>query len=133
MAKKAAPAPKKTNRESDKFMLRLPPGMREAIAREAARSNRSMNAELIGRLDFSFENALTNKVLLSVSKDLADTADLLRSLLASDELDLHSFIADQRAKGVKLTQSEAIRLIVRTYLAEQGYLFSNVPPEQGKG
>jgi hypothetical protein len=107
--------------------------MRDAIAREAARSNRSMNAELIGRLDFSFENALTNKVLLSVSKDLADTADLLRSLLASDELDLHSFIADQREKGLNLTPSEAIRLIVRTYLAEQGYLFSNVPTKQGKG
>jgi hypothetical protein len=132
MTKKAVKTTK-AGRGSDQFVLRLPPGMRAAIAREAARSNRSMNAELIGRLDFSFENALTNKVLLSVSKDLADTADLLRSLLASDELDLHAFITDQRKKGANLTQSEAIRLIVRTYLAEQGYLFSNVPTKQDKG
>ena len=45
---------KTTGRESDKFMLRLPEGMRERIAAEAKASGRSMNAEIVHRLNLSF-------------------------------------------------------------------------------
>lgn len=39
------------NREAnDKFMLRLPPGWREKIKREAEKSERSMNAEIVFQL-----------------------------------------------------------------------------------
>lgn len=41
----------KTGRESDKFALRLPNGMRDFIKREADRNNRSMNAEIVYRLN----------------------------------------------------------------------------------
>ena len=37
------------------FMLRLPPGMRELIAEAAKANNRSMNAEIVGRLEQSFQ------------------------------------------------------------------------------
>lgn len=40
----------KTARASDKFLLRLPPGMREFIKQQAAENGRSMNAEIINRL-----------------------------------------------------------------------------------
>lgn len=43
-----------TNRESDRFMLRLPDGMRDRLKDEAAKNNRSMNAEIIARLEASF-------------------------------------------------------------------------------
>lgn len=43
-----------TNRESDRFMLRLPDGMRDRLKEEAAKNNRSMNAEIIARLEDSF-------------------------------------------------------------------------------
>lgn len=44
-----------TGRGSDQFMVRLPEGMRDRIA-EAARANgRSMNAEIVARLEFTFE------------------------------------------------------------------------------
>lgn len=39
-----------TGRESDKFMLRLPDGMRDRIKAEADRNGRSMNAEIIAAL-----------------------------------------------------------------------------------
>ena len=42
------------SRESDKFMLRLPEGMRDRIATASATNGRSMNAEVIARLEASF-------------------------------------------------------------------------------
>lgn len=39
-----------TNRESDKFMLRLPDGMRERIKTAADLNQRSMNAEIVATL-----------------------------------------------------------------------------------
>ncbi|OWJ83099.1 Arc family DNA-binding protein [Haematobacter massiliensis] len=43
-----------TNRESDRFMLRLPDGMRDRIKAAAEANSRSMNAEIVARLDASF-------------------------------------------------------------------------------
>jgi len=43
-------------RSMEKFMLRLPDGMRRRIASKAAANNRSMNAEIVSRLEASFEN-----------------------------------------------------------------------------
>lgn len=40
-----------TGRESDKFMLRLPDGMRDRIKRAADSNNRSMNAEIVATLE----------------------------------------------------------------------------------
>ncbi len=40
----------------DKFMLRLPEGMREHLKAEASKSGRSMNAEIVHRLANSLEN-----------------------------------------------------------------------------
>lgn len=44
---------KSTGRESDKFMLRLPDGMRDQLKREAEKNNRTMNAEVVARLETS--------------------------------------------------------------------------------
>lgn len=41
-------------REQDKFMLRLPEGMRERIKRSADRQGRSMNAEIVQALEMVF-------------------------------------------------------------------------------
>lgn len=42
-----------TSRESDKFMLRLPDGMRDHLKKLAAKSGRSLNAEIVHRLEVS--------------------------------------------------------------------------------
>lgn len=41
------------SRTADKFVLRLPDGMREAIAAVAQNNHRSMNSEIIARLEHS--------------------------------------------------------------------------------
>lgn len=46
---------KATGRDSDKIMLRVPDGMRDRIATAAKINNRSMNAEIVSRLQASFE------------------------------------------------------------------------------
>jgi hypothetical protein len=40
---------------ADKFMLRMPEGMRDRIALEAEKNKRSMNAEIIDRLEATFQ------------------------------------------------------------------------------
>lgn len=48
------PSSAPTGRDSEKFNLRLPDGMRALIAEAAARNNRSMNSEIVARLEQSF-------------------------------------------------------------------------------
>lgn len=43
------------SRTADKFIIRLPPGMRERITTGATINRRSMNSEIISRLQRSFE------------------------------------------------------------------------------
>lgn len=61
MATKPAkkPAPSDT---LDKFMLRMPEGMRERIAKSAKENNRSMNAEIVSRLERSLSPTITFNV-----------------------------------------------------------------------
>lgn len=122
MPKKAKAIPK-IGRESDKFMLRLPPGMRDEIAREADKKGRSMNAEIVDRLKFSFEQTLTTEGMLQVTKRLEAASKTLEGLFYEvQDVQLESFMADQRASGKNLSRSEAIRFIVRTWLSENGYM-----------
>lgn len=43
-----------TGRDSEKYIVRFPEGMRDRIAELAKANNRSMNAEIIARLEMSF-------------------------------------------------------------------------------
>ena len=47
--------PSPPSRSADQFVVRLPDGMRDLIAEAAKANNRSMNAEIVHRLDKSFE------------------------------------------------------------------------------
>lgn len=46
-----------TKQAGDKYIVRFPDGMREAVAEAARQNNRSMNAEIVARLSQSFEGA----------------------------------------------------------------------------
>ena len=73
-------AEKSTGRDSDKIMLRVPDGMRDRIAACAKVNNRTMNAEIVARLQSSFDeqagNASTriNELELELSKQRGCTA-----------------------------------------------------------
>lgn len=77
-----------TNRDSDKFMLRLPDGMRERIKDAAEANSRSMNAEIVARLDSSFaprEGSVTMNLNIELSE--IDEPELIRKLqLLNDHL-----------------------------------------------
>ena len=52
-----ATATSSTGRESDKFMLRFPDGMRASIKEAADKNKRTMNAEIVARLQSTFRSA----------------------------------------------------------------------------
>ncbi|MFS8040116.1 MULTISPECIES: Arc family DNA-binding protein [Xanthobacter] len=49
-------------RDQNKFVVRLPEGMRDRIAEAAKENNRSMNSEIITRLERSFTPSYTFEV-----------------------------------------------------------------------
>ena len=78
-----------TGRESEKFVIRLPDGMRDRIKASADANNRSMNAEIVSRLADSLDEKQT-AASLSINIDLADLGkpDLQEKLqMISDHLD----------------------------------------------
>lgn len=64
---------KPPSRSADQFVLRLPEGMRQRIADEAKLNGRSMNAELVSRLQASFE--LVQPSALPMIQVALDTGD----------------------------------------------------------
>lgn len=68
-------------RDDPKFIVRLPDGMRDRIA-EAARANgRSMNAEIVHRLEQSFEQRFINDTMALEIAVLSDTVQRLNGVL----------------------------------------------------
>lgn len=87
-----------TNRDSDKFMLRLPDGMRDRIKTAAERNGRSMNAEIVHTLEQSYPlipelKEMTNRfqVLSKIVEEMPDGPDkdtARKSILAELKLSL---------------------------------------------
>ncbi|TBN47557.1 Arc family DNA-binding protein [Paracoccus sediminis] len=74
-------------RESDKFMLRLPEGMRNRIKSVAEANNRSMNAEIIATLEDAFPPLITASEA-QIEEALRSTRDALYSSdLTEDQKD----------------------------------------------
>lgn len=95
----------KPGRGSDQFPLRLPDGMRDMISEAADRNGRSMNAEIVARIEayetggkdafewrrrFEDEHALRNRLEELYAK-MAENAEGLRDLagLFKSQLSLH--------------------------------------------
>lgn len=57
-----------TSRESDKFMLRLPDGMRERIKAVADANKRSMNAEIVATLADKYPHTVAEVSLAQVAE-----------------------------------------------------------------
>lgn len=67
------------SRKLDQYIVRFPDGMRDRIREEAENNNRSMNAEIIARLESSFGKATKSDV--DLSKELAEMKREIRRLL----------------------------------------------------
>lgn len=57
--------------QQDKFMLRLPDGMRDRIKAEADKNGRSMNAEIVALLDRNYPVLPTAREVLESSGNIA--------------------------------------------------------------
>ena len=69
-------------REQDKFMLRLPDGMRERLTLEARSRGRSMNAEVVARLRKSLEDQ-------DAAADLAERLDRIEAMILDHDRKLN--------------------------------------------
>lgn len=74
------------SRHQDQFVLRLPDGMRDRIAREAKSNNRSMNAEIVARLDESLGSRVSDRLNWALREIAVDFGHepLSPALLAED-------------------------------------------------
>lgn len=88
-----------SSRTADKFVVRLPDGMRERIADVARNHHRSMNSEIIARLEQSMlqESAL---------------GDDLNMHLDSPELSLHERELLQRFRQLSRRQQNALVALI---------------------
>jgi len=68
----------KPGRGSDQFPLRLPDGMRDRLKAAAAKNSRSMNAEIVARLEDSFE--LTES-LTDLQQNAGEAMDAARKVI----------------------------------------------------
>lgn len=88
-----------SSRTADKFVVRLPDGMRERIADVAKVHHRSMNSEIIARLEQSLEGES------SMSSDLATRLD-------SPELSQHERELLQRFRHLTRRQQNALIALI---------------------
>lgn len=80
-----------TSRKLDQYIVRFPDGMRERLKSEAAKNRRSLNAEIIDRLENSFtadeyEESYANRAL-----DDGEIEEIARIVLMLKEQGLGDF------------------------------------------
>jgi hypothetical protein len=74
--------PQRAPQQGDKYIVRLPDGMRERIAEEAKANNRSMNAEIVARLDDSFSGVEQRREMSSALKAFVAASENRETLIA---------------------------------------------------
>lgn len=80
--------------EADKYVVRLPGGMRDKISREAKLANRSMNAEIVARLEASF-------VFIDHSAQLTQLSTALKAAERELELGERALLAQRDISELK--------------------------------
>lgn len=76
----------------ERFVVRMPDGMRDAIAAEAKKNNRSMNSEIVARLQESLENEESSIHVGQVTGSIEDLPKLVEQVIGSSDL-IKSFIS----------------------------------------
>lgn len=91
------------SRSLDKVIVRLPDGMRDRIREAAENNNRSMNAEIVDRLEFSLNGVpelsrFADTALASLEEALEDTKrELKHSEYMLSQMKLMRYLLDQVA------------------------------------
>jgi len=103
-------------RESDKFMLRLPEGMRDRIKASADNNNRSMNAEIVSALEekypavtFTAEDFLSLLEQITSSQSMEDQNEneyMLNQTLQHLNFDFSATIVDGAVSFIRNSYPE---------------------------
>lgn len=89
------------SRTADQFVVRFPEGMRDRIASEAKANNRSMNAEIVARLEMSVTGAESDMALKTLALQLAEANQLLALERANSYTRLmDAYLASSIAKNI---------------------------------
>lgn len=83
----------------DKFVLRLPAGLRERVGKAAKENGRSMNAEIVARLEETFKTDLTSKAAAAkILRMIPNQGDPLEDRVAVLERIIQKMHPEKRAK-----------------------------------
>jgi len=97
--------------QADKYLLRLPDGMRERLKDAAKENNRSMNAEIVARLEQSFLSKVyadgINEVSMSKREyqALMWRLDRIGALLGEDPMPLSADAQEEMEKIRRIKKS----------------------------
>lgn len=117
-----------TSRESDKYIVRFPDGMRDRIAEAAKASGRSMNAEIVSRLERSF--AADEAGLPTDALDMLSLQTLLLLTVAGD-IDASKLPEGKREMYEGLMRN-AQKIIRKVELSEEGSPFMHQAKKPGE-
>jgi hypothetical protein len=90
---------------ADKFMLRMPDGMRDRVAAAARKNGRSMNAEIVARLEASFRP--TPGIDLSKPFTAEVDTDAIADRIADRLLSLGKPKSGQSIKGMQFSHGRS--------------------------
>ncbi|HGY5183017.1 TPA: Arc family DNA-binding protein [Citrobacter braakii] len=102
----------------DKFNLRFPDGMRDAIAERARRNGRSMNSEIIDMISNAMSQPALAQEGIEYLLGLADPGEI-EKLSADDRKRAKSLLLDAAAIMAQRLESESKDLRVLLYLASK--------------
>lgn len=89
-------------RDYDQFIVRLPEGMRDRIAQAAEAAARSMNAEIVKRLEDSFDpNAISDEVAQQIEALHRCEAALEKSEFARDLMSKYLDATEQQNEALR--------------------------------
>ncbi|WP_299793836.1 Arc family DNA-binding protein [Ramlibacter sp.] len=103
-----------TSNDSEKFIVRLPDGMRTRIAEAAAANHRTMNAEVVSRLQQSFERPSGLISDLSLDSDRRLSLKTLAREIAKALRDELSSITAQQTRSAPPAEATKVTKRART-------------------
>lgn len=109
------------SRELDKFVVRLPHGLRDRIAERAADNGRSMNAEMVRML----ESGLAGELLSVEGRELLRA---LRAEMASDDHDLPPGVVEVTMRGKPGSGKSTLMTVLGRHLQD---MLSTYAPTYG--
>ena len=104
------------------FGLRMQPDLKAAVEQSARENNRSLNAEIVARLEWSLGDTerFTEMGMVAVSRRLEASAQILETLFRGPyDKRIDGLIEEKAAEGIQLSRLQAFHFILDDYFAHR--------------